>query len=93
MTLELFMNGSLIFIANALCLYLIYVLIGFMRLRKQKQAFAPLHDQLKVGQTVMLSSGLYGKIKNISDEVVQLEIADKVVVRISRFSIHSIIEV
>lgn len=92
MTLELFINVSIILAVDAVILYVIYTLLGFLRMRKQKQSFASLHEQLQPGQNVMLNSGIYGKIKNIQNETVTLEVSDKTILKVSRFSIHSIIE-
>jgi len=92
MTLELFINVTLIIAVDVVIFYLVYMLIGFIRMRKQKESFASLHEQLKIGQNVMLNSGIYGKIKTLNEETVTLEIADKTVIQVSRFSIHSFLE-
>ncbi len=41
-------------------------------------------ETLKKGDAVITQGGLYGKIASISDQVVTLEIADKVRVRVAR---------
>lgn len=93
MTLENFINVSIFVAIDLVIVYVAYLVMGFLRMRKQKNDFAPLHEQLKVGQNVMLVSGIHGKIKTLSDDSATLEIADKVVIKVSRFAIHSINEV
>jgi preprotein translocase subunit YajC len=54
--------------------------------RKQKkiQQFV---DALKVGDRVVTTSGIYGQITRISDKSVQLQIADKVRIEISKAAV------
>jgi preprotein translocase subunit YajC len=92
MELQLFFNVSLILAINAAILFSIYMLISFLRLKKRKQPFEELHQKLTVGKNVLLASGLYGKVLDIKDEVVQIEIAPKVIIKASRFAIQSIVE-
>ncbi|HMK34421.1 MAG TPA: preprotein translocase subunit YajC [Desulfomonilaceae bacterium] len=44
-------------------------------------------ENLKKGDAVVTQGGLFGKITALSDQVITLEIADKVRVRVSRASI------
>lgn len=92
MNLEMFFNVSLILAINAAILFAIYMLISFLRLKKRKQPFEELHQKLSVGNSVLLASGLYGKIVDIKQDVVQVEIAPKIIVKVSRFAIQSIVE-
>jgi preprotein translocase subunit YajC len=54
--------------------------------RKQKKV-QQFIDALKVGDRVVTTSGIYGKITRISDKSVQLEIADKVRIEISKAAV------
>lgn len=92
MSIDLFINVTLILAVDVVIFYLVYLLVGFLRMRKSKESFASLHEALKVGQNVMLNSGIYGKIKTLNEEMVTLEIADKTMIQVSRFSIHSVLE-
>src|ERR1043166_7613823 len=79
-------NPIIQFIPFVLVLAIFYfVMVLPMRKRQQKvQAFL---DSLKVGDRVVTSGGLYGSITRINDQSVQLQIADKVRVDISRAAI------
>lgn len=92
MDLKLFFNVSLILAINAAILFAIYMLISFLRLKKRKQPFEELHQKLSVGNQVLLASGLYGKVTDIKNDVVMVEIAPKIVVKASRFAIQNIVE-
>ncbi len=92
MDLKLFFNVSLILAINAAILFAIYMLISFLRLKKRKQPFEELHQKLSIGNQVLLASGLYGKVTDIKNDVVMVEVAPKIVVKASRFAIQTIVE-
>ena len=74
------------FIPFALVLGIFYFVILLPMKRKQQKVDQFL-SALKVGDRVVTSGGIYGSITEISDQGVQLQIADKVRVRISRTAI------
>jgi preprotein translocase subunit YajC len=59
--------------------------------RKNKKLREALLANLKKGDEVMLSSGLYAKVASIQDDVVVLQIADGVRAKYSRASIQSVV--
>ena len=54
--------------------------------KKQKEARKML-DELKEGDNVVTLSGIHGSIKKIKDDIVMLQIADNVKIKINRTSI------
>jgi preprotein translocase subunit YajC len=80
------MNTLLGFLPMVLILGVFYFLLIRPQQKKAKE-HRDLLENLKRGDAVITQGGLYGKIANISDQVVTLEIADKVRVRVSRGSI------
>lgn len=50
--------------------------------RKQQKKIDTFRKGLKVGQEVVTSGGIYGKIKSIENGMVMLEVAHNVVVRV-----------
>jgi len=74
-------------------LVLMFAIFYFLLIRPQQKK-AKLHKQilasLKKGDRVVSSGGLYGVITGISDDVVTLEIAPKVRVKVSRASISGV---
>ena len=75
--------GLLQFAPFAIILAIFYFLILLPMKRRQKkiQAF---QESLKVGDKVITTSGIYGHITKIGDKSVQVQIADKVRIEISR---------
>jgi len=68
-------------------LILLFAVFYFLLIRPQQKR-AKQHksfmENLKKGDTVITSGGLYGKITGITDEAITLEIAEKVRVKVSK---------
>jgi preprotein translocase subunit YajC len=66
---------------------LIFVIFYFLLIRPQQKR-AKEHrnvlSNIKVGDNVLTSGGIYGKITGIKDNVITVEISDKVRVKVSR---------
>ncbi len=92
MDLQQFINVSIIIAIDMVILFIIYLIVSFVRLKNQKKPFEELHTQLDVGQSVLLSNGFYGKILELKKDIAMVEIAPKVQVKVSRFAIQSIME-
>jgi preprotein translocase subunit YajC len=65
-----------------------FLLIAPMR-RRQK-ALAQLVQNLKKGDKVLTTGGLYGEVSALEDKVVHLRVADNVRVRVARSAISGI---
>ena len=74
------------FVPFALVLGIFYFVILLPMKRKQQKVDAFL-GALKVGDRVVTTGGIFGSITEINDQSVQLQIADKVRVRMSRNAI------
>ncbi len=57
--------------------------------RKKQKEIMNFRKNLEVGQSVVTAGGIYGKIKELEDNVVVLEIAAGVKIRIDRNSIFA----
>jgi preprotein translocase subunit YajC len=78
--------GLIQFLPFAIILAIFYFLILLPMKRRQKkiQAF---QDSLKVGDKVITTSGIYGQITKVSDKTIQVQIADKVRIEVSRAAV------
>ena len=74
------------FVPFALVLGIFYFVILLPMKRKQQKVDTFL-AALKVGDRVVTSGGIYGSITEITGQAVQLQIADKVRIRLSRNAI------
>ena len=82
-------------LVNLAPLLLIFVVFYFLLIRPQ-QTRAKEHSQmlanLKRNDDVITSGGLYGKVITLADQVVTLEIAPKVQVKVDRQQITSLVK-
>ena len=79
-------SGLIQFIPFALILGIFYFLILLPMKRRQKRV-QEFQSALKVGDKVVTTSGIYGQITRMSDKSVQLQIADKVRIEVSRVAV------
>jgi preprotein translocase subunit YajC len=74
---------------------LIFVIFYFLLIRpqqKQKKEHQNLLANLKVGDNILTSGGIYGRITGIKDDKLTVEISDKVRVKINRSHIAGVIK-
>ena len=70
------------------------ILFWFLIIRPQRrraQLQTRLADTLERGQDVVTAGGLYGRIKEVGDEDVQLEIAPEIVVRVDKRAVSQVV--
>jgi preprotein translocase subunit YajC len=79
-------GGLIQFLPFAMILAIFYFLILMPMKRRQKKV-QEFQGSLKVGDKVVTTSGIHGEITRITDNVVQLQIADRVRINISRAAI------
>ena len=60
-------------------------------MKRQQQYFEKLHEALQVGKRVVCANGLYGTVKKVDEEKVDVEIAKGVVITVSRFAISEVL--
>jgi len=74
---------------------LIFAVFYFLLIRpQQKRAkdHRALLSSLKVGDQVLTSGGIYGRVTGLRDDVITLEISDKVRVKVSRGHIAGVVK-
>lgn len=80
-------GGILSFLPPLVIMFLIFYFV-LIRPEKQKQAEArKMVDELKDGDNIITLSGIHGTIKKIKDDVVTLQVADNVRIKVERSSI------
>lgn len=80
-------NAGLIqFVPFALIAIIFYVLILLPMKRRQKKV-QEFQDALKAGDKIITTSGIYGQIIRVNEKSVQLQIADKVRIELSKAAV------
>lgn len=70
----------------------IFAIMYFFMIRpqqKKQKEIVNFRKNLEVGQSVITAGGIYGKIKEIEDNVVVVEIASSVKIRVDKNSIYA----
>lgn len=81
-------DGSLMWIM----LIAMFVIMYFFMIRpqnKKQKEIANFRKNLEVGQSVITAGGIYGKIKEIEDNAVIVEIASGVKIKVDKNSIYA----
>lgn len=71
-------------------LIIIFAIFYFLLIRPQQKKAKELKaflDALKRGDEVVTQGGIYGRIEKLTDDVVTLQVADKVSIRVARSQI------
>lgn len=78
--------GLIQFLPFAMILAIFYFLILLPMKRRQRKV-QEFQSSLKVGDNIVTTSGIYGQITRLNDKSVQLQIAEKVRIEISRAAV------
>ncbi len=85
------LGASIALIFLIFIIVIIYYFVANSKLKKQKEHFSNVHQNLKVGSKVIFSNGIYGKIIKIDKDTVDVEVKSKAVMTVSRYAISSIV--
>ena len=77
--------SSMIMIVALIAIFYFFMIAPQQKKQKKSNAF---RDSLKSGDKVMTAGGIYGRIRDIKDNAVILEIADGVRIKIDKNSIY-----
>jgi preprotein translocase subunit YajC len=69
---------------------LFWVLLIRPQARRQRE-LAHMQSTLEVGDEVMLTSGVFGTVRGLDDDVAQVEIADGVTIRVARGAVGRVV--
>ena len=78
------LGGLLVIMA---IVYFIWALIG---LKKKQKYFKELHVELAPGQEIMFAGGIYGTVKSIDGDKVEVKVRSGAVLDVSRYAIQQI---
>lgn len=82
--------SPLISLAPMVLIFVVFYLVWFMPLRKRQKEHDKMLEALQKGDKVILSSGIHGKVSRIEGEEVYLEVADKVVIKVTRRAVGAL---
>ena len=71
-------------------IFAIFYFIILLPSKKKQQKVQEFLDNLKVNDKVITTSGIFGQIMKLDDQSVQLQVADKINIKVSRAAIGGI---
>jgi preprotein translocase subunit YajC len=71
-------------------IFVIFYLVVFAPMRKRQKKHAEMLGQLKAGDRVITSGGIHGTVVGVSDQVVQLRVADQVKIEVSKSAVSGL---
>ncbi len=77
--------------SGLIMMLLIFVVFYFFMIRpqsKRQKEIKKQRDSMKVGDKVVTSGGIYGKVKDIKDNAVIIEIAENVRIKVDKNSVY-----
>lgn len=78
-----------------LAFFLVFLALAYLLLirptRKRAQEASKLQSSLSVGDEIMLTSGMFGRVESLEGEIVAVEVARGVVVRVHRGAVGRIV--
>ena len=83
-------GSPLIQVVPFILIFAIFYFIILLPGKKKQQKVQEFLDNLKVNDKVITTSGIFGQIMKLDDQSVQLQIADKVHIKVSRAAIGGI---
>lgn len=76
--------------AAVLCYYFAIIYIFMVRPNKKRMAeYQKMVDSLQVGNRI-LAAGIYGTVKKVNEKTIEMEIADGVVIEVSKGAVASV---
>lgn len=88
-TLQAQAGGDYSFLIMMVAIFAIMYFFMIRPQNKKQKEIQNFRKNLEVGQEVITAGGIYGKVKAIEDNVVVLEIASSVKIRIDKNSIYA----
>ena len=88
---QIIFGSSITFIVFIAVILGIYYFFSRKNMKHQQQYFEKLHSELKVGKRVLAANGIYGTVKKIESDQIELEIAKGLVITVSRYSVSEIL--
>jgi preprotein translocase subunit YajC len=83
-------GGDMHFIIVMAAIFAIFYFLLIRPQQKRQKELKSMIENLGHGDTVITTGGLHGKITGLTDQIVTLEISDKVRVKVSRANVAAI---
>lgn len=84
------LTGALTGLAPMLLIFVIFYVVLMLPMQRQRKALQQVIENLKKGDKVLTTGGLYGEVTAVEGATVMLRIADNVRVRVAKSAISGL---
>ena len=81
------MHPAIYVLATILAIFVLYILISLAYMRRRKNSFLDMQEQLRVGDAVLVANSIYGTVRSIRNDRVEVEVAENVVITADRATV------
>ena len=71
---------------------LVYFFWSKANMKKKVKYFEHIHTDLAVGQRIMFGGGIYGEVKSVNGDVVEVKVRSGATLDVSRYAIQEIVK-
>ena len=90
--MENILASSIVFLVFLAVIGVIFTVLNYRRMSKQKDYYKDAHTELEVGKRVAFSNGLIGKLVRVGKETCDIEVKSGAVIEVSRYAIQEVIK-
>ena len=90
--MENILASSIVFLVFLAVIGVIFTVLNYRRMSKQKDYYKDVHTELEVGTRVAFSNGLIGKLVRVGKETCDIEVKSGAVIEVSRYAIQEVIK-
>lgn len=80
-------SGGLMGLVPLLFIFALFYFILIAPMRKKQKALQRMISELKNGDKIITNGGIYGTVMGVTDQVIQLRVADQVKIEISKSAV------
>lgn len=90
--MENILASSIVFLVFLAVIGVIFTVLNWRRMSKQKDYYKDVHAELAVGKRVAFSNGLIGKLVRVGKETCDIEVKSGAVIEVSRYAVQEVLD-
>ena len=90
--MENILASSIVFLVFLAVIGVIFTVLNWRRMSKQKDYYKDVHTELAVGDRVAFSNGLIGKLVRVGKETCDIEVKSGAVIEVSRYAVQEVLD-
>ena len=90
--MENILASSIVFLVFLAVIGVIFTVLNWRRMSKQKDYYKDVHTELAAGKRVAFSNGLIGKLVRVGKETCDIEVKSGAVIEVSRYAVQEVLD-